>query len=89
MGPPAIPERVMINYYHPKDFKIKILLWNCRGANNPNFFKALRGLLSQYKTNMLILTEIRAGGDRALAIYIDILFDHFVAFKTRGHFGSI
>ena len=41
MGPPAIPERAMINCYLLKDFKIKILLWNYRGANNPKFIRAL------------------------------------------------
>ena len=45
-SPPVIPERALVNCFLPQGFKMKILLWNCRGVANPNFRRALRDLMA-------------------------------------------
>ena len=46
-----ILDKAMVNCFLPSDFKMKILLWNCHGAGNPDFRRALRDLLSN--TNLI------------------------------------
>ncbi|KAH0675952.1 hypothetical protein KY285_023753 [Solanum tuberosum] len=38
---------------------MKILLWNCRGANNGNFMKNMRTLMEFHNPTILALTETR------------------------------
>nr|ABW81176.1 non-LTR reverse transcriptase [Arabidopsis cebennensis] len=40
------------------------LLWNCRGANKPNFRCSIRYILKKFNTDILALFETHAGGDR-------------------------
>lgn len=44
------------------------LLWNCRGANKPNFCRSIRYMLKKWKTDVLALFKTHAGEDRARRI---------------------
>ena len=72
-GPPTIPNRAMVNCFLPRDFKMKILVWNCREAADQNFQTNVRDLISQYSPNLLILIETRLSSDRAHAMVITCL----------------
>ncbi|XP_060194029.1 uncharacterized protein LOC132623310 [Lycium barbarum] len=45
-----------ITYSKPE---MKVLLWNCRGCNNPNFKRNFRALVQWHNPNVICLTETK------------------------------
>lgn len=50
------------------------ILWNCQGANKPNFIRSDR-ILKQFDADILALFETHAGGDRVRRICHSLGFD--------------
>ena len=42
---------------------MNIIMWNCRGALNPNFRRSITELVNYHSPSLLIVTETRVGGD--------------------------
>lgn len=65
------------------------LLWNCRGANKPNFRRSIRYLLKKFATDVLALFETHASGGRAGQICQGIGFEHSFRVEAVGQSGGI
>lgn len=65
------------------------LLWNCRGANKPNFRRSIRYLLKKHNTNILALFESHAGGERARRICQGLGFDQSFRVDSVGQSGGL
>ena len=68
---------------------MKILMWNCRGANKPNFRRSIRYLLKKYSTDVLAVFETHAGGDRAGRICQNLGFDQNFRVDSVGQSGGL
>lgn len=65
------------------------LLWNCRGANKPNFRRAVRYMLKKFKSDVLALIETHTGGDHAQRIYRGLGFENSFRVNASGQSGGI
>ncbi|KAG7547784.1 Ribonuclease H domain [Arabidopsis suecica] len=65
------------------------LLWNCRGANKPNFRRSIRYILKKFPTDMLAVFETHAGGDRARQICHGLGFDNSFRVDATGQSGGL
>lgn len=54
---------------------MNIILWNRRGALNPNFHQSIENIISCHSPLMMIITETRVGGNRAKEITDRLSFD--------------
>jgi hypothetical protein len=68
---------------------MNIILWNCRGALNPNFRRSIADLVSCHSPSLLIVTETRVGGDRAKEITDTLPFDGAIHADTIGYAGGL
>ncbi|XP_023639459.1 uncharacterized protein LOC111830917 [Capsella rubella] len=66
-----------------------IILWNCRGANKPNFRRSIRYILKKYPTDVLAVFETHAGGDRAQRICHGLGFDSSFRVDAAGQSGGL
>lgn len=66
-----------------------IILWNCRGALNPNFHQSVENIISYHSPSMMIITETRIGGNRAKEITDRLSFDGAAHADTVGYAGDI
>uniref|UniRef100_A0A2N9F8F6 RNase H type-1 domain-containing protein n=1 Tax=Fagus sylvatica TaxID=28930 RepID=A0A2N9F8F6_FAGSY len=71
------------------DIGVNILTWNCRGVLNTCFRRAFLDLLHNTNPQVLILTETRLGGTRAMVLARSFPFDGFLCTKTIGFAGGI
>jgi hypothetical protein len=68
---------------------MNIILWNCRGALNPNFCRSITDLINCHSPSLLIVTETRVGGARAKEITDSLPFDGAMHTDTIGYAGGI
>ena len=68
---------------------LNVLTWNCRGVLNPCFRRALHDLLQINNPGILILTETRLSGPRAVDLAKSFPFDGFLCSQTIGFSGGI
>jgi hypothetical protein len=68
---------------------VNVLTWNCRGLLNPCFRQALLDLLKINSPAVLVLTETRLGGNRAVDLAKTLPFDGFLCTNTIGFAGGI
>ena len=47
---------------------MNILIWNCRGALNPNFRSIVNGMVSSYSLAIMIIFETKTNGEKAKGI---------------------
>jgi len=64
-------------------------MWNCRGANKPNFRRSVCYLLKKYKTDLLAVFETHAGGARADRICHGLGFENSFRIDAVGQRGGI
>lgn len=69
--------------------RINCLLWNCRGANKPNFRRSIRYMLKKFNTDILALFETHAGGDRAMRICQGLGFENTFRVDAVGQMGGL
>ena len=67
--------------------QINILMWNCRGAFNPNFKRRVFEMAVNHhpSISIIVITETRVGGDRAEKIIDGLPFDGFITTNTIGY----
>lgn len=65
------------------------ILWNCRGANKPNFRRSIRYLLKKYVTDVLAIFEPHAGGNRAAQICHGLGFENSYRVDAVGQSGGL
>ncbi|KAL8139423.1 LOW QUALITY PROTEIN: hypothetical protein V2J09_005444 [Rumex salicifolius] len=65
------------------------LLWNCRGANKPNFRRSIRYIMKKFDTDVLALFETHAAGNRADCICRRLGFDNSFRVDAQGHSGGV
>ena len=68
---------------------MNIILWNCRGALNPNFHQSVDNIISCHSPSMMIITETCVGGNRAKEISDRLPFDGAAHVDTVGYAGGI
>ena len=68
--------------------KMNILLWNCRGALNADFKRRIFEMTINHCPSILVVTEMRVGGDRAEKI-IEGLLDGYITMDTIGYAGGL
>lgn len=65
------------------------LLWNVRGARNPDFRKVFRNLINTHKPDLIVLTETRLSGDRAHNVVNELGYRDFYIVDAMGFAGGI
>ncbi|CAA7042857.1 unnamed protein product [Microthlaspi erraticum] len=68
---------------------MNIILWNCRGANKPNFWRSIRYLLKKFLADVLAVFETHAGGDRAGRICRGLGFENSFRVDAVGQSGGL
>ena len=69
--------------------KMNILLWNCRGALNVDFKRRIFEMTINHCPSILVVTEMRVGGDRAEKIIEGLPFDGYITMDTIGYAGGL
>ena len=69
--------------------KMNFLLWNCKGALNPDFKKRVLGMIVNHSPVIMVITKTRVGGDRARKIIEDLPFDGSFVVDTIGYIGGL
>jgi len=62
--------------------KMNILMWNCRGALNPDFKRRIFGMAINHQPSIMVIIETRIGGERAERIIEGFPFDGFITTDT-------
>ena len=65
--------------------KMNVLLWNCRGALNPDFKRRIFEMVINHRPTIFVVLETRVGGDRAAKIIKGLPFDGFITTDTIGY----
>ena len=68
--------------------QMNILLWNCRGALNSDFKQRVFEMAINHYPSIMVITEIRVGGDPAAKIIEGLPFDGFYCTETIGYAGG-
>ena len=68
---------------------MNILIWNCRGAMKPQFRKTVMDLVEWHSPLLMVITETRMSGARAVEMIESLLFDGSVVADTIGFAGGI
>ena len=69
--------------------RMKILMWNCRRALNPEFKRRVCELVTNHYPSIMVITETRVGGERAEKIIEGFPFDGFITTDTIGYAGGL
>ena len=67
---------------------MNILMWNCRGALNPDFTHRIFEMAVNHNPAIMVITETRVGGDRAAKIIAGLPFDGLVMLVGCGCCGK-
>ena len=68
---------------------MNILMWNCRGALNTNFKRRVLEMTVNHFPAIMVITETRVKGDRAMKIIEDLSFDGFFVTDTIRYAGGL
>lgn len=68
-----------------KFVKMSILMWNCKGALNPDFKRRIFEMVVNHQPSIMVITEIRVGRDKAKRIIGGLPFDGFITIGTIGY----
>ena len=68
---------------------MNIIVWNCRGALNPNFQDYVQDLAQQHDPAIFVVMKTHIGGDRARDITNKLLFDGAIHTETIGQAGGL
>ena len=68
---------------------MKCILWNCRGANKPQFRRSIRYLMKKFKTDILAVFETHAGGEAASRICQGLGFGNSFRVDACGQSGGL
>lgn len=79
------PVKVSLGEY----VKMNILMWNCKGALNPDFKRRVFEMAVNHNPSIMVITETRVGGDRAEKIIAEFSFDGYIIIETIGDVGGL
>ena len=65
--------------------QMNILMWNYRGALNPDFKRKIFEMAVNHHPSIMVITETRVGGERAERIIEGLPFDGFITTDTIGY----
>ena len=68
--------------------RMNILMWNCRGALNPDFKRRVFELVVNHRPSIMVITETKVGGERAKKIIEGLPFG-FITTGTIGYAGGL
>ena len=68
---------------------MRILVWNCRGAGNPNFRRNFAELIRSHRPSIAVLVETRISGHRAEDISSNLGFNSVCRSEAVGFRGGI
>lgn len=68
---------------------MKCILWNCQGANKPQFRRSIRYLVKRFKTDILDVFETHAGGVAAGRICQGLGFENSFRVDVCGQSGGL
>lgn len=68
---------------------MNILIWNCRGANNPNFCNNVSDMIRRHYLAIMIITETNLSGDRAKGIIDRLPMDGVIVANSFGWSGGL
>ena len=69
--------------------KMNILMWNYRGALNPDFKRRVFEMAMNHRPSIMVITKTRVGGSKAEKIIDELPFDGFITTDTIGHAGGL
>jgi len=70
-------------------FLMKVITWNCRGAQGKNFRRALADFCRNNKVDLVALQETRCSGNIARNTIKKLGFKYFLLAEARGFSGGI
>ena len=91
----AVPKRSLIAIVNKVEVligqvvRMKILMWNCRGALNSEFKRKVCELVANHRPSIMVIMETRVGGERAKKIIEGLPFDGFITTDTIGYAGGL
>ena len=65
--------------------KMNVLMWNFRGALNPDFKRRIFEMAVNHRPVIMVITETRVGGSRVERIIEGLPFDGFITTETIGY----
>lgn len=68
---------------------MNILIWNCRGANNPNFCNNVSDMIRRHYLTIMIITETNLSGDRTKGIIDRLPMDGAIVANSFGWSGGL
>ena len=88
-----LPTEWMTSHAHmtnPFNFlSMKILVWNCTGAGNPNFCRNFTDMVCSHRPSIAIILETRISGQRANSVSSSLGFDNVCHSDSDGSRGDI
>ena len=66
-----------------------MLIWNCRGALNPNFHSLVSNLIRKHYLAILVIMETKVSGDRAKSITDRLPMDGAILVNNIGLSGGL
>lgn len=64
-------------------------MWNCRGANEPNFRRSIRYILKRFETDVLAIFETHAEAEKAANICHGLGFENSFRVDAIGQSGGL
>ena len=68
---------------------MNMLIWNCRGALNPNFCEIVNELVCLHSIAIMIVVETKVSGERAKRISEKLDFDGAIFANSIGLTGGL
>ena len=68
---------------------MNMLIWNCRGALNPNFHSLVSNLIRKHYPVILVIMETKVSGDRAKSITDRLPMDGAILVNNIGLSGGL
>ena len=68
---------------------MNMLIWNCRGALNPNCFCLISDLIRKHLLAILVIMETKVSGDKARSIVNRLPMDGAILVNNIGLTGSL
>ena len=68
---------------------MNMLIWNCRGALNPNFLSLVSDWIHKHYLAILVIMETKVSGDRAKSIVDKLPMDEAILVSNIGLIGGL
>ena len=86
---PLLPEYLFSFSIYFLSVDMNMLIWNCRGALNPNCFSLIFDLIHKHLPAILVIMEMKVSGDRARSIVNRLPMDGAILVNNIGLTGGL